>query len=104
MASIVTVDQAELPWSDYEPGEIRVKMLSGRDGPAPPMQYVEYAPGHSDNLHSHTEGEVFVVMAGTVVLDGTEHGPGAVVYIPSGVEYAMRGGDTGARFLRIVVP
>jgi hypothetical protein len=39
-----------------------------------------------------------------VILGDTVNGPGTVVYIPSGVEYAMRGGDVGARFLRIVVP
>jgi quercetin dioxygenase-like cupin family protein len=104
VTSILRVDEAEIPWSDYEPGEIRVKMISGHDGPAPPMQYVEYAPGHSDNVHSHGEGEVFVVMAGEVILGDTVNGPGTIVYIPSGVEYAMRGGDIGARFLRIVVP
>jgi len=103
VASIVRVDEAELPWSDYEPGQIRVKLISGRDGPAPPMQYVEYAPGHADHVHSHTEGEVFVVMAGTVIVGDTVSGPGTVVYVPRGVEYALRGGDTGARFLRIVV-
>jgi hypothetical protein len=43
-------------------------------------------------------------MAGTIVVGDTVSGPGTVVYIPSGVEYAMQGGDVGARFLRIVVP
>jgi mannose-6-phosphate isomerase-like protein (cupin superfamily) len=107
MASIVRMDEQELPWADYTevgPGKIRFKTISPRGEAPPPMQYIEYAPGHADGVHSHDESEVFVITAGEVSVGGTVNGPGAVVYIPKGVEYAMRSGDEGVRFFRIVVP
>jgi quercetin dioxygenase-like cupin family protein len=107
MASIVRVDEKELPWADfdaYAPGQVRYKTISPRGGSAPPMQYVEYAPGHEDGMHSHEEGEVFVITAGEVVLGDTVNGPGSVVYIPRDTEYALRCGEAGVRFFRIVVP
>jgi quercetin dioxygenase-like cupin family protein len=107
MASIVRVDEKDLPWVEYTgtpPGSVRVKAMTQREGSAPPMQYVEYAPGHADGMHSHEEGEVFFITAGEVSIGGTVSGPGTVIYIPPGVEYAMRGGDEGVRFLRVVVP
>jgi len=107
MAAIVRVDEHDLPWAEFEgtaPGQIRFKTISPRGGEAPPVQYVEYAPGHADGVHSHDEGEVFFITAGEVSVGGTVSGPGTVIYIPPGVEYAMRGGDEGVRFFRIVVP
>ena len=107
MASIVRVDEKDLPWVEYTgtpPGRVRVKAITPRDGAAPPVQYVEYAPGHSDNVHSHDEGEVFFITAGSVTVGDVVSGPGSVIYIPPGLEYAMQGGDEGVRFFRIVVP
>jgi quercetin dioxygenase-like cupin family protein len=106
MASIVRVDEKDLPWAEFEgtpPGRIRFKTINPRGGAAPPVQYVEYAPGHADRVHSHDEGEVFFITAGEVSVGGTVSGPGSVIYVPPGVEYAMRGGDEGVRFFRIVV-
>ncbi len=68
------------------------------------MQYVEYAPGHADSVHSHDEGEVFLITAGSVSVGDEVSGPGSIIYIPPGVEYAMQGGDEGVRFFRMVVP
>jgi quercetin dioxygenase-like cupin family protein len=107
MASIERVDENDLPWVEYTgtpPGQVRVKAMTPRGGAAPPVQYVEYAPGHADNMHSHDEGEVFFITAGSVSIGGTVSGPGSVIYIPPGVEYAMEGGSEGVRFFRIVVP
>jgi quercetin dioxygenase-like cupin family protein len=69
------------------------------------MQFVEYAPGHSDHVHRHDEGEVFLVTEGELWLDDeTRHGPGSVMYIPPDTDYAVRAGAEGARYYRIVVP
>ena len=105
MGSIVRVHERDLPWAEYDgtpPGRVRYKTINPRGGEAPPVQYVEYAPGHADGVHSHDEGEVFFITAGEVSVGGEVSGPGSVIYIPAGVEYAMRGGDEGVRFFRIV--
>ena len=111
MGSIVHIDTGGIPWADYAvddragPPPVRVKALSQRSGGGtPPMQYVEYAPGHADRVHSHDEGEVFIVTAGELRLGDRVSGPGSVVYIPKGTEYAMQSGDDGLTFYRIVVP
>jgi quercetin dioxygenase-like cupin family protein len=83
---------------------IRYKALTLRDRDAPPVQYVEYAPGHADPVHSHTTGEVLVVTDGELWLDGARSSPGSIVFIPRDTEYSVRGGDEGVRFFRVVVP
>jgi quercetin dioxygenase-like cupin family protein len=68
------------------------------------MQYLEYAAGHTDPVHRHDTGEVFVVTEGELWLDDTCNGPGAVVYVPADTDYAVRAGADGVRYFRIVVP
>jgi quercetin dioxygenase-like cupin family protein len=112
MGEIVRIDEQRIPWLDYGPtgvregrANVRVKALTARGAAAPPMQYVDYAPGHADRVHRHDEGEVFVVAEGELWLDdGTRHGAGSVLYIPRDTDYAVRAGEQGARFYRIVVP
>ena len=105
MAAIVRVDEHDLPWSDYTGspvGQVRFKAITPRGSGAPPVQYVEYAPGHHDGVHSHEEDEVFFITAGEVRVGDTVNGPGSVVYIPRATEYAMLAGADGVRFFRIV--
>jgi len=111
MTSITRVAEDEIAWADYvergsagAPSGVRFKALTARDSDAPPMQYVEYAPGHADPVHRHDTGEVFVVTEGAFRLDDTVSGPGAVVYVPRDTDYALVAGDDGVRFFRIVVP
>jgi hypothetical protein len=111
MDAIVRVDEHDLPWFEYRtaadgdaPAPIRVKALT-RDQPgAPPVQFVEYTAGHTDPVHHHDTGEVMVITEGELWLDGTANGAGSIVYIPRDLDYALRAGDGGARFFRIVVP
>ena len=112
MGEILRIDEHDLPWSEHLPtgvrdgrANVRVKPLDGRGTGAPPMQYVEYAPGHADHVHRHDTGEVFLVTEGEVRLDdGPPNGPGTVLYVPRDTDYAMRAGPAGVRFFRIVVP
>ena len=111
MTSIIQVAETDLAWNDYvvpgstgEPSGVRVKPLTARDTAAPPMQYVEYAPGHTDPVHRHDTGEVFVVTHGAFHLKDKVSGPGAVVYVHRDTDYALVAGDEGVRFFRIVVP
>ena len=110
MDAIVRVDEHDLPWFEYRtdaegdaPAPVRVKALT-RDRPgAPPVQFVEYSAGHADPVHHHDTGEVMVIIEGELCLDGTASGAGSIVSIARDVEYALRAGDAGARFFRIVV-
>jgi quercetin dioxygenase-like cupin family protein len=70
----------------------------------PPVQYVEYAAGHVDPVHSHDTDEFFIVVDGELWLDDdNENGPGSVVFIPRHTEYAVRAGANGVRYYRVVV-
>jgi quercetin dioxygenase-like cupin family protein len=53
-------------------------------------------------VHRHDTGEVFVVIEGEIWLDEARNGPGSVVYIAPDTDYAVRAGDEGARYFRIV--
>lgn len=110
-AAIFRVDENALPWIDYRGSAdpdgnvgVRVKALTVHERGVPPMQYVEYAPGHTDPVHSHDTDEVFIVSEGELWLADAASGPGSVVFIRRDTEYAVRGGAEGVRFFRIVIP
>jgi quercetin dioxygenase-like cupin family protein len=111
MADIFRVAENDLPWVEYKESVdadgragVRVKALTVRERGVPPMQYVEYAPGHADPIHSHETDEVFIVVQGDLWLEDAPNGPGSVVFIPRATEYSVRAGDEGARFFRVVFP
>jgi quercetin dioxygenase-like cupin family protein len=111
MGEIFQVDEHDISWSDYGDipdgqtrASIRFKALTFPRTDVPPMQYVDYAPGHEDAVHSHDTGEVMIIIAGSVQVGETTSGPGSAVYIPKDTKYALRSGDDGLRYFRIVVP
>jgi quercetin dioxygenase-like cupin family protein len=111
MGEIFHVDEHDIPWSEYdEAGEsqarasIRYKPLTFPRTDVPSMQYIDYAPGHEDPVHSHDTGEVMIVIAGSLQLGDTTSGPGSAVYVPRDTAYAIRAGAEGVRYFRIVVP
>jgi quercetin dioxygenase-like cupin family protein len=110
VGEIFQVNERDVPWAEYaEAGDgeralIRYKALTMHDPDVPPVQYVEYAPGHADPVHHHRTGEFLVVTDGTLWLDDTPSGAGSVVFIPRDTDYSVRGGDEGVRFFRVVVP
>ena len=110
MSAIFQVNEKDLPWVDYRESagddgdvRIRVKALTTDAANVPPVQFVEYAAGHTDPVHSHKTDEFFIVTEGSLWLDGTENGEGSVVFIPRGTDYAVRAGDKGARYFRVVI-
>jgi mannose-6-phosphate isomerase-like protein (cupin superfamily) len=117
MASIFQVDENDVPWVDYRDGNdktsgatIRFKALSRLGSEVPSMQFVEYPPDYSDAVHSHDNGEWFIVTAGSLRMtdahgDGQPMcGAGTAVYVPKDTPYAVHSGDQGVRYFRIVVP
>ncbi len=103
MAEIVVLNEQNTEWSQYEADEaIRFKALTQRDDHVPPVQYIEYAPGHTDPVHQHRVGEFFVVTEGEIWIDDKCTPAGAMVFIPANTDYAVRAGDQGARYYRIV--
>jgi len=108
MAEVFRVDQADQEWSTYggaaAGGNIRFKALTQGVETVTRVQYIEYAPNHSDPMHHHEEGEVFIVTEGELWLNGQRSGPGSILCIPRDTDYAVRSGSTGARFFRVVVP
>jgi quercetin dioxygenase-like cupin family protein len=108
MSTIFHADQSDLEWAQYGGGDgagkIRFKALTEGVDTATRVQYIEYAPSHSDPVHQHDEGEVFVVAEGELWVNDTRNGPGSIICIPRHTEYAVRSGAEGARFFRVVVP
>jgi quercetin dioxygenase-like cupin family protein len=111
MTAIFRVDENDMPWMEYQASAdrdgrvgVRVKALTLNERDVPPMQYVEYAAGHTDPIHSHDTDEVFIVISGELWLEDASSGPGSVVFIPRDTQYSVRGGADGARFFRVVIP
>ena len=109
MSAIYRIDHNDVPWFEYRedagtdgPPPVRVKPLTRDQRGVPPVQFVEYAPGHEDPVHSHDTDEIFVVVEGEIWLEGTSNGPGSIVFIPRDTEYAVRAGTEGARYYRVV--
>jgi quercetin dioxygenase-like cupin family protein len=102
VAAIFRINESDVPWFEYEKA-IRVKALTRNVAGVPPVQFVEYGPGHTDPMHSHDTDEFFIVTEGELYVDDTANGPGSVVFIPRGTEYAVRAGDAGVRYFRVVV-
>ena len=105
MSEIFCVDEHDVEWFDYDqiPG-IRVKPLTRGIDTSTDVQYVEYPPDHSDSVHRHDEGEVFLVTDGELWLDDARYGPGSILCIPAEIDYAVRSGPQGARYFRVVIP
>src|SRR5256714_5562166 len=110
MGVIFRVDEHDVPWFEYKEAigadgtpQVRVKALTRHEPDVPPVQYVEYAPGHTDPLHSHETGEFFIVTEGELWLDDVANGAGSIVFIPRNTEYAVRAGAAGVRYFRVVV-
>jgi quercetin dioxygenase-like cupin family protein len=110
VGEIFRVDENDLPWAEYQEAgrsdgraRVRVKALTLNEPDVPPVQFVEYAPGHADPVHSHKTDEFFIVTEGELWLDGSVSGPGSIVFIPRNTEYSVRGGDDGVRYFRVVV-
>jgi len=110
MGAIFRVNANDEPWIEYEESAdddgnipIRVKALTLGTPGVPPVQFVEYAAGHMDPVHSHTTDEFFIVTEGSLWLDDNENREGSVVFIPRGTDYAVRAVDMGARYFRVVM-
>jgi hypothetical protein len=54
-------------------------------------------------VHRHEVDEFFIVTEGSIWLDDVESGVGSVVFIPRDTDYAVRAGESGARYFRVVV-
>ena len=111
MGPIFQVNEADSAWTEFPDAgvtdgraHVRVKGLTRRAPGVPPVQYVEYAPGHTDPVHRHDTDEFFIVTEGSFWLEGSENGPGSVVFVPRDTDYALRAGDAGARYFRVVIP
>jgi quercetin dioxygenase-like cupin family protein len=107
MGKIFTINEGDLPWSEYRtadgPTTVRVKALSPDTPDVPSMQYIEYGPGQADSVHRHDAGEVFIVTDGQLWVGDAKVGPGGLIFVPADTDYAVRAGDEVTRYFRVVV-
>ena len=110
MSAIFRVDEHDVAWFEYGDATgpdgsaaIKVKGLTVRHPEVPPVQYIQYAPGHTDPVHSHDVGEVFVIVDGDLYVNDERSGAGSIVFVPRDTEYAVRAGEKGVRYFRVVV-
>jgi quercetin dioxygenase-like cupin family protein len=106
MSTIFHINQRDMEWSNYTsddgPVAIRYKALTVGAPGVPAVQFIEYGPGQTDPVHQHPAGEFFIVTSGEMWLDDQKTGPGGVVFIPANTDYAIRAGDEGVEYFRVV--
>ncbi len=109
MSGPIQIDPNQIEWQqfsgdatpDTSVGPIRFKSVCDGSQGAPRVQQIAYTPGHTSELHHHGIGELFVVLEGSLSFGDGESGPGSLVYIPAGTDYATVAGDRGAVFFRM---
>jgi hypothetical protein len=57
--------------------------------------------GVRDRSHTHTQDELILVLDGSLVLAGEEHGAGACLAIPARTRYSLTSGPEGFRILNV---
>ena len=106
MGDIFHVNEGDLPWSQYESdgaqADIRFKALTYGAAGVPSVQYIEYGPGQTDPVHQHDVGEFFIVTTGEMSIDGAILEEGGITFIPAHTDYAVKAGEKGVRYFRIV--
>jgi hypothetical protein len=107
MSGIFHINQADLSWSAYEskagPTAIRFKALTVGARGVPPVQYLEYGPSQTDPVHQHDTGEFFIVTSGHLWVNGDRIEAGGLAFVPANTDYAVRAGEEGVEYFRVVV-
>lgn len=64
---------------------------------APYITFIESAPNHYAQVHSHSEDEVMVVVKGRMFFNGRWCEVGSLIFVPANEEYWYSTGDEACR-------
>jgi mannose-6-phosphate isomerase-like protein (cupin superfamily) len=92
---VITPDQVEL-----RPGTLGyvkdLTIMHVHEG-APYITFIESAPSHYAQVHSHSEDEVMVVVKGRMFFNGRWCEVGSLIFVPAQEEYWYSTGDEACR-------
>src|SRR5438105_831080 len=92
---IVTPDQVQLRPGTR--GQVKdLKVMHVNEG-APYITFIESAPNHYAQVHSHSEDEIMVVVKGRMFFNGKWCDVGSVIFVPANEEYWYTTGDEACR-------
>jgi mannose-6-phosphate isomerase-like protein (cupin superfamily) len=92
---IVTPDQIEMRPGTR--GNIKGLTVMHVNEGAPYITFLESAPHHYAQVHSHSEDEVMVVVMGRMLFNGRWCDVGSLIFVPAHEEYWYSTGDEGCR-------
>jgi mannose-6-phosphate isomerase-like protein (cupin superfamily) len=92
---IVTPDQVQL--RPGARGYVKDLMIMHVCEGAPYVTFIESAPNHHAQVHSHSEDEVMVVVKGRMIFNGRWCEVGSLIYVPANEEYWYSTGDEACR-------
>jgi mannose-6-phosphate isomerase-like protein (cupin superfamily) len=92
---IVTPDQIEMRPGTR--GYIKGLTVMHVNEGAPYITFLESAPNHYAQVHSHSEDEVMVVVMGRMLFNGRWCDVGSLIFVPAHEEYWYSTGDEGCR-------
>jgi mannose-6-phosphate isomerase-like protein (cupin superfamily) len=93
--TIVTPDQIEL--RPGARGNIKGLMVMHVNEGAPYITFLESAPHHYAQVHSHSEDEVMVVVKGRMLFNGRWCETGSLIFVPAHEEYWYSTGEEACR-------
>jgi mannose-6-phosphate isomerase-like protein (cupin superfamily) len=93
--TIVTPDQIELRPGTR--GNIKGLTVMHVNEGAPYITFLESAPHHYAQVHSHSEDEVMVVVKGRMFFNGRWCEVGSLIFVPANEEYWYSTGDEPCR-------
>jgi mannose-6-phosphate isomerase-like protein (cupin superfamily) len=93
--TIVTPDQIELRPGTR--GNIKGLTVMHVNEGAPYITFLESAPHHYAQVHSHSEDEVMVVVKGRMLFNGRWCDVGSLIFVPAHEEYWYSTGDEACR-------
>jgi mannose-6-phosphate isomerase-like protein (cupin superfamily) len=102
MATIIRPEDRKLaPLDAGKPDGIWMQYIQAD---APYVHMTRTPPGHHISLHSHSEDEVTVILAGSARLGDLECGPGTVLLIHANEKYALTAGEREPLVFVVVRP
>jgi len=97
MTTTVIVTPDEIKLRPGTRGNVAGLMVMHVNEGAPYITFLESAPNHYAQVHSHSEDEVMVVVKGRMFFTGRWCEVGSVIYVPANEEYWYSTGDEPCR-------
>jgi mannose-6-phosphate isomerase-like protein (cupin superfamily) len=97
MAETVIVTPDDIQMKPGTRGQIKDLTVMHINEGAPYITFLESAPNHYAQVHSHSEDEIMVVVKGRMLFNGKWCDVGSLIFVPAHEEYWYSTGEDACR-------